>query len=105
MQASARLSAGSAGRDACGFPNGRRLADDVTDTELLAVAGAAYDVLTINDQGFAFNPALIDVLRDNLDINDKPFRNSFPYLATPHQGQAWFAGGGPNQQTFGPPMP
>jgi hypothetical protein len=94
---------GLLGGDACGFPNGRRLQDDVTDIELLAVAGAAYSVLT-NDT-FNFNPALIDVLRDNLDINDKPFRNSFPYLATPHQGQAWFAGGGPNQQVYGIPMP
>jgi hypothetical protein len=93
---------GLLGGDACGFPNGRRLQDDVTDIELLAVAGAAYSVLT-NDT-FTFNPALIGVLRDNVDINDKMFRASFPYLATPHQGQAWYAGGGPNQNLYGPPM-
>ena len=90
---------GLLGGDACGFPNGRRLQDDVTDIELLAVAGAAYSVLTPGD--FTFNPALIDVLNDHLDINDKPFRQSFPYLATPWQGQAWAAAGGPNQ-TVGP---
>ena len=76
---------GLLGGDACGFPNGRRLQDDVTDIELLAVAGAAYSVLT-NDT-FAFNPALVDVLSDSVDTNDLPFLPKFPYQATPHQGQ------------------
>jgi hypothetical protein len=71
--------------DACGFPNGRRVPDDVTDIELLAVAGAAYSILT-NDS-FAFNPGLIGVLSDSVNRNDKPFRSTFPYLAYPHQGQ------------------
>jgi hypothetical protein len=72
--------------DACGFPNGRRLADDVTEIELLAVAGAAWQALT-GDTGFTFNPALINVLSDGLNTNDRPFRPSFPYLAYAHQGQ------------------
>jgi hypothetical protein len=79
---------GLLGGDACGFPNGRRLQDDVTDIELLAVAGAAWQPLT-GDTSFSFNTDLIGVLRDNLDKNDKSFREEFPYLATPHQGQAW----------------
>ena len=33
---------GLLGGDVCGFPNGRRLQDDITEIELLAVAGAAY---------------------------------------------------------------
>ena len=73
--------------DACGFPNGRRLYDDVTEIELLAVAGAAYQVLDARDSSFTFNPALIGVLTDSLDKNDLPFRASFPYLAYAHQGQ------------------
>ena len=73
--------------DACGFPNGRRLYDDVTEIELLAVAGAAYQVLDARDSSFTFNPALIGVLTDSLDKNDLPFRSSFPYLAYAHQGQ------------------
>lgn len=77
---------GLLGGDACGFPNGRRLADDVTDIELLAVAGAAWQVVT-GETGFSFNPALIGVLTDSVSKNDKPFRSAFPYLATPHQGQ------------------
>lgn len=36
---------GILGGDGCGFPNGRRLTDDVVDISLLAVAGAAYEVL------------------------------------------------------------
>jgi hypothetical protein len=79
---------GLLGGDACGFPNGRRLADDVTDIELLAVAGAAWQPLT-GDTSFTFNPALVGVLNDGLPNNDKPFRYDFPYVAVPHQGQAW----------------
>jgi hypothetical protein len=78
---------GVLGGDACGFPNGRRLADDVVEIELLAVAGAAHPVLTSTSENFVFDPALIGVLDDSVDGNDKPFLSSFPYLATPHQGQ------------------
>jgi hypothetical protein len=81
---------GLLGGDACGFPNGRRLGDDVTDIELSAVAGAAYSVLT-NDT-FNFDPNLLWVLRDKVDTNDLPFMNQFPYLARPHRGQDWFYG-------------
>jgi hypothetical protein len=73
--------------DACGFPNGRRPSDDVIEIELLAVAGAAYEVLDDRDATFSFDPALIGVLDDGLDHNDKAFQNSFPYLAAPHQGE------------------
>jgi len=76
---------GLLGGDACGFPNGRRLQDDVTDIELLAVAGAAYSVLT--ESTFGFDPALIGVLRDGVDQNDLPFLPSFPYQAMPWSGQ------------------
>jgi hypothetical protein len=33
------------------------------------------------------NPALVPVLNDSLNGNDKPFRSTFPYLAVPHSGQ------------------
>ena len=94
---------GLLGGDACGFPNGRRLSDDVVEIELAAVAGAAYPVLTSGT--FNFNPALLNTLNDHVDVNDKPFRKSFPYLATPWQGQEWFAGGGPNQTIYPVPDP
>jgi Domain of unknown function (DUF4331) len=76
---------GILGGDACGFPNGRRLSDDIVEIELLAVAGAAYSVLA--PDSFTFNPALIGILTDGTDGNDKPFLATFPYAATPHQGQ------------------
>jgi Domain of unknown function (DUF4331) len=62
-----------------GFPNGRRLVDDVTDIELRALAG-----------GTPFTPdfdkAPNNLLGDGVQANDRPFSASFPYLATPHQG-------------------
>ncbi len=77
---------GLLGGDVCGFPNGRRLADDVTDIELLAVGGAAYSLLT-NNTSFQFNPALVNVLRDGVNQNDVPFLPAFPYLGTAHSGE------------------
>src|SRR5579859_18137 len=76
---------GILGGDACGFPNGRRLADDVTDIELLAVGGAAWPVLV--DNSFSFNPALAGALTDRIDANDESFGVNFPYVASPHAGQ------------------
>ena len=62
-----------------GFPNGRRLVDDVYDVELRALAG-----------GTPFTPefdrAPNNALTDGVDTNDLPFLASFPYLASPHQG-------------------
>ncbi len=87
---------GVLGGDACGFPNGRRLTDDVVEIELLAVAGAAYQVLDGSDASFTFNPALIGVLNDGIDHNDIPFRGAtavgqapttFPYMGTAQSGQ------------------
>ncbi|MCB0065327.1 MAG: DUF4331 domain-containing protein [Caldilineaceae bacterium] len=78
---------GVLGGDACGFPNGRRLFDDVVEIELLAVAGAAYPVLDGRDSSFSFNPGLIDVLDDGIDFNDVPFQSEFPYMATAQSGQ------------------
>lgn len=65
--------------DLAGFPNGRRLADDVTDIELRAVAGVLVE---------GFNTAPGNQLGDGVDANDLPFLSIFPYLATPHQGYA-----------------
>lgn len=78
---------GVLGGDACGFPNGRRLFDDIVEIELLAVAGAAYPVLDGRDTSFSFNPAFIDVLDDGIDFNDRPFRSEFPYMALAQSGQ------------------
>lgn len=78
---------GLLGGDACGFPNGRRLQDDVVEIELLAVAGAAYHALDGSDATFSFNSALVGVLNDGVDHNDVAFRSAFPYLAQAQSGQ------------------
>jgi hypothetical protein len=59
--------------DTAGFPNGRRLTDDVTDIELRVVAGAL------------INPNA-PPLGDGVDQNDKQFSDQFPYLAAPNSG-------------------
>jgi hypothetical protein len=58
--------------DTQGFPNGRRLADDVTDIELRVVGG------------FLIGNKL--PLGDGVDRNDKAFRSAFPYVAAPAAG-------------------
>jgi Domain of unknown function (DUF4331) len=63
--------------DSAGFPNGRRLGDDVVDISLRVVGG----VLVPEDQGGKDLP-----LGDGVDRNDKPFLTAFPYLAPPTAG-------------------
>lgn len=65
--------------DLAGFPNGRRLEDDVVDSEVRAFAGGY--VLTPS-----FNHPPNSVLGDGVDRNDVPFLTTFPYVAAPHQG-------------------
>jgi hypothetical protein len=72
---------GVLGGDLAGFPNGRRLADDSTDVELRALAGAT--PLTPD-----FNVAPNNQLGDGVNTNDTPFLSQFPYVGTPHQGYA-----------------
>ena len=70
---------GFLGGDMDGFPNGRRLIDDVIDISLRAVAGGY--PLTPD-----FNEAPNNALGDGVDGNDRTTLGTFPYLATPHQG-------------------
>jgi hypothetical protein len=70
---------GVLGGDVAGFPNGRRLTDDVVDIALRAMAGAT--PLTPN-----FNTGINAQLGDGVGVNDKPFLSVFPYVATPHAG-------------------
>ena len=56
-----------------GWPNGRRLGDDVCDIGLTAVAsGPTYSTVT--------------VLGDNVAANDQVYNLVFPYSGTPHSG-------------------
>jgi hypothetical protein len=70
--------------DAAGFPNGRRVGDDVTDIAIRAMAGAT--PLTPG-----FNVAPNNTLGDGCCVtpfggNDVPYLSSFPYLGLPHSG-------------------
>lgn len=72
---------GAVGGDGAGFPNGRRLADDVVDIELKAVGGALAPLF-----GLPAPTANAGKLGDGVDTNDQPFLPSFPYVATPLSG-------------------
>ncbi len=78
-----------------GFPNGRRLEDDVTRIELQAVSGVALAAIGLwyDDYDTASSPvtaALGGVLgySTGVDSNDVAFRSSFPYVQTPWKGNA-----------------
>ena len=77
--------------DFAGFPNGRRLEDDVTDIEIRALMcgyGATVGPL-IESLGFCAgnaNRSPNNLLGDGVDANDRPFQTSFPYVPVPHQG-------------------
>jgi len=61
-------------KDLAGFPNGRRMTDDVVDIAIQALMGAA--------QSGTLVAAL--AAGDAVDQNDKAFGQSFPYVALPH---------------------
>jgi len=63
---------GALAADIQGYPNGRRLSDDVTDITEQAAVGALLGVKT--------------TLGDGVDRNDIPFRATFPYIGLPHSG-------------------
>jgi hypothetical protein len=63
---------GVIGGDLAGYPNGRRLEDDVLDITLQVAEGEL--IGSPND------------LSDGVDENDVSFRTSFPYVALPHRG-------------------
>ena len=63
---------GVLGGDNAGFPNGRRLGDDIVDIEEQAVAG--------------FLKGKKVPLGDGVNGNDVPYLGHFPYVSAPHSG-------------------
>jgi hypothetical protein len=61
--------------DAAGFPNGRRVSDDVTDIALRAVAG------------ILAGPQYNYRLGDGVNTNDVPYQETFPYVAWAQSGR------------------
>jgi hypothetical protein len=69
-----------------GFPNGRRLADDVTDIEVRAIA-CGYGPILAGALGLCdLSPN--DAVGDGVDANENAFLDHFPYVAAPNQGYA-----------------
>ena len=78
-----------------GFPNGRRLEDDVTTIELqevgglvLAAVGLPFDDATAANYSDLASPRLVAELTYNAGptANDVPLLSTFPFLADPHRG-------------------
>jgi len=78
-----------------GFPNGRRLEDDVSRIELQAVAGVVlaavglwYDDYDPATSTSPLTPKLLNVLSytTGVEKNDRPFQKTFPYVAMPWSG-------------------
>jgi hypothetical protein len=75
---------GVIGGDLAGFPNGRRVFDDVVTVELRAVAGAT---LPLVDPSFTPDKA-VNAITDGLTDKSPggPYLTQFPYLGVPYDG-------------------
>ena len=78
-----------------GFPNGRRLEDDVTRIELQAVGGVVLAAIGLwyDDFSAGSSPVtnqLINTLQYSTGVekNDTTFKTTFPYVQTPWRGTA-----------------
>jgi hypothetical protein len=65
--------------DPAGFPNGRRVFDDVTDVAARAVAGVL--------AGPPFNGFPNNRIGDGVNANDARYQTTFPYLGYAHSGR------------------
>ncbi|HEY6501871.1 MAG TPA: DUF4331 domain-containing protein, partial [Streptosporangiaceae bacterium] len=81
---------GLIGGDPAGYPNGRRVFDDVTTIELRALAGATYSLI---DKTYkpdaaagAITPGLTSSNTDVTAENTEHYLPTFPYLGVPHAG-------------------
>ena len=95
-----------------GFPNGRRLEDDVTRIELQAVGGVVlaaiglwYDDYKPGVTASPVTPQLLNVYTyaTGINNNDTTLRTSFPYVQTPWAGDH-ICDCGSNMMTPGAPM-
>lgn len=72
---------GLLGGDPAGFPNGRRVFDDVTDIVLRVVVGGVLVGPPFSTSGINSR------LGDGVNVNDAPYRGDFPYLASAPSGR------------------
>jgi Domain of unknown function (DUF4331) len=78
---------GVLGNDLAGFPNGRRVIDDVVTIEIRAIAGVT---LPLVDKSFTPDKVATEVTDFTTDppAIDSPPLSTFPYLGTPYDGYA-----------------
>jgi hypothetical protein len=70
--------------DLAGFPNGRRVFDDVVTVELRAIAGLTYPLVNSS-----YTPdAAVNAITDGLTASSTSYLSQFPYLGTPQSGFA-----------------
>jgi hypothetical protein len=73
---------GVVGGDLAGFPNGRRVFDDVVTVELRAIAGLTYPLVNSS-----YTPdGAASLITDGLDQTSTRYLTEFPYLGTPQSG-------------------
>ncbi|MFZ0170910.1 MAG: DUF4331 family protein, partial [Acidimicrobiales bacterium] len=83
---------GLLGGDAAGFPNGRRVFDDVVSIELRAVAGLSYALVDSKYTPDSAAGAIYDIENPatttpaQLSMIGETYQSSFPYLTQPHGG-------------------
>ena len=75
---------GLLGGDLAGFPNGRRVFDDVVTVELRAVAGLTYPLVNSSFTPDGAASQVTDGLTPSSVSN--PYLNTFPYLGVPYSG-------------------
>jgi hypothetical protein len=73
---------GILGGDLAGFPNGRRVTDDVVSIELKAIAGGTYPLVNPS-----YTPdGAVAAVSEYLTPDPSRYQSSFPYLGLPHDG-------------------
>lgn len=81
---------GLIGMDPAGYPNGRRVYDDVTTIELRALAGTTYALVdksyTPDEAAGAITQGIASSNTDLTAGNTVHYLPTFPYLGTPHGG-------------------
>jgi hypothetical protein len=72
---------GVLGGDLAGFPNGRRLTDDIVNIEVRAIAGATYGLVA------SYTPdTAIPVVSQGVTPAPDRYLSAFPYVGTPYDG-------------------
>ena len=68
--------------DAAGYPNGRRVFDDVVSIELKAIAGATYPLVNPS-----YTPdGAVAAVNGYVTPGPGRYQSAFPYLGLPHDG-------------------